>query len=401
MERDSHRTLYSIWFVQILSITGFSLAIPFLPFFIPELGDFTPDEVKFWTGITSAGPALGLALMAPIWGFLTDKFSPKIMLLRAFFTGGIVLIGLGMTQTITQLLILRITQGLFTGTIGASATWVAITTPNHRLASALGFLSSSTFIGVLVGPALGGVLADTIGYRQTFFVGGTLLFLGFFAVLFFLKNPKKDPKSAVERVRESENPFQIRTLFIILILFFFFRFLNSMLSPFLPIHLQELLPNSKKLSLITGFVVATVGAVVTISNLTLPRLGDRYPKNRILVINLLFTSLFASPLYFFHDFWHFVPFYLLVFFFIGSCEPLITSQMAVMVDAKHRGKLFGLQASIGGLGWFAAPMTSTWVAVNYSTFSLYGLFSLSALVLAAGLLLYSLSRRSRSTIKTS
>ncbi len=157
--------LYIIWFTQIISLMSFGLSLPFLPYYIQELGIKDLDRLKFYTAITSAAPALGMGLMAPIWGILADRYGKKLMLLRAVFCASIVLLGLSLSVEVWQIILLRICQGLLTGTVGASSAFIASNTPDDKLSYSLGFLSSSTFIGLSAGPAIGGIIAESMGYR--------------------------------------------------------------------------------------------------------------------------------------------------------------------------------------------------------------------------------------------
>ena len=64
------RNLYSLWTTEFLAVLGMSLVLPFLPFYIRELGVKELEEVKRWSGLiyaapfllaTFTGPSLGLA----------------------------------------------------------------------------------------------------------------------------------------------------------------------------------------------------------------------------------------------------------------------------------------------------------------------------------------------------
>ena len=103
--------LYSIWFAQILSIMSFSMGMPFMVFYIQELGTTDPEQVKWLAGLLSSGPAVTMAIMAPVWGRLADRFGKKAMLLRAVVAGCIIMFLLGMATQVWQLVVLRMIQG--------------------------------------------------------------------------------------------------------------------------------------------------------------------------------------------------------------------------------------------------------------------------------------------------
>lgn len=116
------RSLRTLWFTQFIAIGGFSFVTPFLPFYIQSLGVTGTKEVALWTGLASSSCNLALALMAPVWGSLSDRYGRKVMVLRSTLIGSIVLALQGLTTTPQQLVLLRFIQGMFTGTIAASTT---------------------------------------------------------------------------------------------------------------------------------------------------------------------------------------------------------------------------------------------------------------------------------------
>ena len=177
--------LYLLWVTQLLAMMSFTFGIPFIPYFIQELGIVEPDKVKLYTAISAALPGLGMGLTAPFWGMLADRHGKKLMILRAVFMGSLILVGLGLVSNVNQLLVLRFLQGVFTGTISASNAFVASNTPDEELSYSFGLLTSANFIGVMLGPALGGVIAESFGYRTSFIIGSITMMVDFVLVLLY------------------------------------------------------------------------------------------------------------------------------------------------------------------------------------------------------------------------
>ena len=53
------------------------MVVPFLPFYIRELGITNQDELEHWSGIVFSGPFILSFLLTPVWGVLRDKFGKK------------------------------------------------------------------------------------------------------------------------------------------------------------------------------------------------------------------------------------------------------------------------------------------------------------------------------------
>ena len=60
------RNLAAIWTVQLLAIIGFSLRVPFLPFYIADLGVDTVQGQALWSGMINAVGAGVMAITAPL-----------------------------------------------------------------------------------------------------------------------------------------------------------------------------------------------------------------------------------------------------------------------------------------------------------------------------------------------
>ena len=67
----------------VLMSASYTMLIPFLPMYlINELG-VTSDNVNMWSGIIFSVTFIVSAVMAPIWGKLSDKKGRKPMAVRA------------------------------------------------------------------------------------------------------------------------------------------------------------------------------------------------------------------------------------------------------------------------------------------------------------------------------
>ncbi|MFH1928297.1 MAG: MFS transporter [Chloroflexota bacterium] len=96
------RNLYLISAAEFLTILGFTAIYPFMVYFIQELGVTDLEEVAVWAGLVSSAPALTMAVFAPIWGVLADRYGRKLMLERAIFGAAVCLGLMGLTQNVHQ-----------------------------------------------------------------------------------------------------------------------------------------------------------------------------------------------------------------------------------------------------------------------------------------------------------
>ena len=65
---DWRKNLAFLWICQVLSLMGFSFAMPFTPLYIQEMGITDPQALRLWSGLLMAGSGVSFAIMTPIWG---------------------------------------------------------------------------------------------------------------------------------------------------------------------------------------------------------------------------------------------------------------------------------------------------------------------------------------------
>ena len=160
---------------QLLATTAFMFVVPFMPLYVQQLGVQEAENAAAWAGFINGASGATMALVAPLWGRLSDRLGRKLMLLRATLTAAVVVGSMGFVSSPWQLLGLRLLQGTLTGTVPAATALVASTAPRERAGWRLGTLQTVIFIAAGVGPALGGVSADLAGIRTSFFVASALL----------------------------------------------------------------------------------------------------------------------------------------------------------------------------------------------------------------------------------
>ena len=68
------RNLVFIMASQFFGIMGFSFAVPFVPFYLQEMGVRDPNGLKIWIILFNFAAPLTLAIFAPIWGAIGDRY---------------------------------------------------------------------------------------------------------------------------------------------------------------------------------------------------------------------------------------------------------------------------------------------------------------------------------------
>src|SRR2546423_4035389 len=171
-------SLYVTCVAQATAMLAFGFVLPFLPLYLKEIGVSPDSAVVFWSGALVTSTGVSLAIFSPIWGALADRHGRKLMVLRAMLVGGLIIALMGLVQNVGEFLVLRILQGMFTGTIASATALVASIVARQRLAASMGQLQTSVYVGIAAGPVMGGVIAQAVGIRGTFFIAGAMLAIG-------------------------------------------------------------------------------------------------------------------------------------------------------------------------------------------------------------------------------
>ena len=373
------KNLYLAWLAQILTLAGFGFILPFIPLFIRELGVSDPTSLKLWSGLTAGAPGLVMAVAAPFWGMAADRFGRKVMIVRALASSMVIAVALGFAPTVQTVFVLRALQGLFSGSVTAAATLVAVGTPRVHLTWALGLMGSSTFIGSSLGPLIGGVTADLFGFRLSFFAGAGLIAVGLVLVVLFLQEPGGEPSArrrlAAPQPRGGQPPLRELLSLPFLLLFaviFLLRFARAQPTAFIPLYVAELRGGSLGAAAggdaaITGLIMAGSAAVAATAGVTVARLGDRFNKLWLIAISSGLGALVALPTFFAPNLALFALFYILSGFALGSVQPFVQSYLSAHSARARHGMLFGLQNMVGGLGFGLGPLAASWISVAAST----------------------------------
>lgn len=123
------QNLVVLWFGTFMAGMAFSEVMPFLSLYVDTLGNFSKQQLTFYSGITYSATYLVTALVSPIWGKLADSKGRKLMILRASLGMAFVIGAMGLVQTIWQLIALRMVQGVFSGYISNANALLATETP--------------------------------------------------------------------------------------------------------------------------------------------------------------------------------------------------------------------------------------------------------------------------------
>lgn len=375
------RTFYAALVAQFCSIAGFSLAMPFMPFYIRELGVTGQADVARWSGYVNAAAGLTMAIFAPIWGVLADRYGRRLMVMRAMYGGVVVLLLLAIAQNVYHLLAFRLLQGSLTGTIGALTALVASETPRERTGFALGTIQSAVYVGFAVGPLFGGVLADAFGYRATFALSSVFLLAGGLLVQFGT-HENYVPGSAGDASEQGSfrEVFASAGLVAAMVALLTLRFANSVTAPTFSLLIEKLHGGAAHLGTVVGFVFSVGGIAAGVGSFFLGHVSDRWGHKRLLIASCLFSGFVSLAYLLAESVGHLVGLRILAGVGAAGILPAANAIICHTTEDKNVGKAFGVAASAGSIGWTLGPWVGGEVAAVYGLWAPFG-------VMAAGIFL--------------
>ncbi|WP_372430546.1 DHA2 family efflux MFS transporter permease subunit [Janibacter melonis] len=151
------------FFMILVDASIVSIATPAL------MADFGADiESVVW--VTSAY-LLAYAVPLLITGRLGDRFGPKRIYLVGLVVFTLASLACGLSGSITALVVARVVQGLGAAMMTPQTMSVITRTfPVDRRGSAMALWGATAGVAFLVGPLLGGVLLDSVGWEWIFFI---------------------------------------------------------------------------------------------------------------------------------------------------------------------------------------------------------------------------------------
>jgi DHA1 family tetracycline resistance protein-like MFS transporter len=147
--------LIPLWIAVFVDILGFSILIPFLPFFSQEYG-----APAWQIGLLLSTNALFGFFSGPMWGTLSDRYGRKPMLLISQFGTLAGFLMLAFSRNMPMLYTSRIIDGIFGGNFPIAKAIIGDVVPPQERSRHMSNIGVAHVLASLVGPGLGGLLSQ-------------------------------------------------------------------------------------------------------------------------------------------------------------------------------------------------------------------------------------------------
>ena len=367
MEINWKRNLLISWIGCFFTGASFSLVMPFIPLYIEELGA-PASQVPLLSGLAISITALAAAIVAPIWGNLADRKGRRLMMIRAAAGMTVTMGALAFVPNVYWLLVMRFFTGVLSGYIPNATALIAYQAPREKSGWAIGTLATGAIVGNLIGPLMGGILAELLGMKNVFIITGMILFITLLLTIFLVKETfepveKKDLMSTKEILGQSTRRSVLFGLFFTSLIL---QLGMTSISPILTLYIRELSTDTGSVLFLSGLIVSVAGVSAVISSPYLGRLGDRIGNHKILLLGLVFSFCCFIPMGLVTAPWQLGVLRFLLGFSTGALMPSVNTLISKITPPEGVSRIFGYNQMFNNFGQVLGPLVGSAVAQAYS-----------------------------------
>ena len=380
------RTVYISLICVFCTAFGVSQLAPILPLYFHDLGVQTPEAMSLWSGLATGATYIIVCLAAPFWGRVADKKGRKITLIRSSFGMALCNVLIAFQTTPEGVVLIRLVQGLVSGFYSASITLIASESPIERTGWALGLLASANLAGSLIGPLLGGYIADTVGIRNDFIIVGALMGLaGVLATIFIHENyvPQPNPEKLSIRKLKEQIP-EFNSIVALCVASFIYAICIMSLQPVISVYIKGIVPSdTENLAFIAGAVFSAMGIAQLMSSSPLGKLVDKIGPRKVLVVSLIYVGILNIPQAYVSDVYQLAIIRFLQGFGLGGMLPALNTYLSSKTPREFTGQVFSYNQSCLFFGYFLGSVGGAslmaWLGFTTLFWVSGGLFIISAL----------------------
>ena len=362
------------------AVTGVGIVVPLLPIYAHNLG-----AGGFYIAAIFGAFSFSRTILLPFFGRLSDKKGRKNIIVFGLLAYALVSVAFLFANSINALVFVRILQGIGSAMImPVTQAYVGDITPAGKEGWVMGLFNMSVFIGLSIGPLIGGTVNDAFTINGAFLCMGLLALIGFFLSLFLLP-PVKSEKITCHIKQPIEWKLLLKDQDIIGLAFFRFCYTTciGIIWGFLPIFADF------KFSLSTSLIgILVMIGVMTSGVMQIPMgyIADRINKKVMVVIGGIisiyglfsftwangFTSLFIAN----------------ALFGLGGgiSMPALMAMIVIKGNKIHAmGSVMGLVTMAHSSGMLAGAFLA---GLMMEYFQLSQAFTLGAVVMLTGIILF-------------
>ncbi|MED4404207.1 MFS transporter [Metabacillus fastidiosus] len=337
-----------------IAFLGIGLVIPVMPSLmnIMHLSGKT-------MGYLVAVFAVAQLVMSPFAGRWVDRYGRKKIIIIGLFLFGVSELIFGLGTNVSILYISRILGGISAAFIMPGVTaYVADITSVQERSKAMGYVSAAISTGFIIGPGIGGFIAE-YGVRMPFFFAAAIAMLACISSIFILKEPLTKEQLAeissntkqtnfISDLKRSLNPLYFIAFIIVFVLAFGLSAYETVFSLF----------SDHKF----GFTPKDIAAIITISSIfgvvvqvfMFGKMVDILGEKKLIQLCLIVGGIFAVISTMISSFLAVLVVTSFIFLAFDLLRPALTTFLS-KAAGKEQGFVAGMNSTYTSLGNIGGP----------------------------------------------
>ncbi|MCM3723162.1 MULTISPECIES: multidrug efflux MFS transporter NorA [Solibacillus] len=348
--KDYKITLGLLLLNLFIAFLGIGLVIPVLPTLMNEL-QLSGQVIGYLT----AAFAIAQLIVSPLAGKAVDKYGRKIMIVLGLFIFGISEFLFGLGKTIEVLFISRVLGGISAAFIMPAVTaFIADITTMETRSKALGYMSAAISTGFIIGPGIGGFLAD-FGTRVPFYFAGALGTTAAILSIILLREPERNTEHAENAPAQTSGfkrilePMYLIAFILIFVASFGLAAFESFFSLFVD-HKFGFTPVDIAIIITGGAIFGAVAQVVLFD-----RLAQKWGEIKLIRYSLILSGVLVFLMTVVSSYFAILLVTCIVFIGFDLFRPAVTSYLS-KIAGNEQGFVGGMNSMFTSLANIFGPI---------------------------------------------
>lgn len=353
-EETKPQGMYQVWMLAIsLSILqiGFGIITPIFPFYIESLG-----MAGIELGALAASFAIARILLAGPMGNVSDRVGRKPILIISLLGFAFSNIVYAYAYDVIVMIAARSLEGAVSaGFFPAANALVSDVTTTQNRGTAMGYLSMGNMVGFVVGPALGGFLAQYLGIRLPFILAGIATLITMALVYVLVQEPvKKTIRKSVPKVPIREIIGRARACYGALGVA---MFANMFAMGILEVaFMLDAVINIGVQPYEIGLFFGVIGITMMIGNVVFGKLSDIRGRKWLIVIGAMIGALSMGMFMLAQDTMALLIAGLVLSVGMSMRGPAIQALIADITDPSAYGSIMGVFGAVSNSAYAVSPL---------------------------------------------
>ncbi len=357
MFRNRASPLTFVFIAVFVNFMGYGMVVPLMPLYVQQQSGGAAV-----VGALGATYAVMELFASPIIGSLSDRFGRRPVLIACVTGTMLAYILLGLAQSLAVIFLAVALDGITGGTLATAYAYVAdVTTPQNR-ARGMGLVGAAFGLGVIAGPAFGGLLSHFGLALPALIAAGVAGANILFGLLILPESLPRERRAATPALQTFNwvgpvtNLLRVLPIRSLLVGMFLLNLAFSGLQNNFPLYSQARFGWTPTEN---GMFFAFVGiCAVLIQGLLYGRIQPRFGERRLARTGLVLMAIGLAGMALAPEPWMLFPSVAVVALGTGSAIPSLTGLVSQRLPSEAQGRLMGGTQAILGLAMIGGPLLS-------------------------------------------